>query len=286
MSTWRDDSELSRIRASDGPVEVSEDTALVVREALEIAAATGGAFDPTVQPLVEVWGLHGAKRTSVPSDEELAAAMAHVGWRRVTLARTEALVPTVDSGGTALDLSAIAKGHAVDRVSSALSALGIPSHMVEIGGEVRVAGPSPSGGPWRVGVDVPREDSVPGRALADVLEISNAAIATSGNYRNVYAIGDLRVVHTLDPRRGRPVESGVASATVVASDCRTADGWATALMVMGEAGLPLIEARRDIEALLLVVDGDGFAPRQTSGMERFVAELDPASSPTGAEGGG
>lgn len=270
MSTWRDDSELLAVRAGPGPVPVSEETAMVVREALVLAEATGGAFDPTVQPLVELWGFHGKRRTDPPSEAELAEALAQVGWDRVELGRDPSGRPTVDAHGAALDLSAIAKGHAVDRVSNALSAMQLADHLVEVGGEVRASGTGPQGA-WKLGIDRPEEGLAPGQELAAVAALTNAAMATSGNYRNTYEIDGQRVVHTLDPRTGRPALGTVASATVVAPDCRTADGWATALMVLGpEQGLPLIEARPDLDALLLVVDGDGFAVERSSGMGAWL----------------
>ncbi len=269
MSTWRDDSELSAIRAGSGPVAVSGETAFVIGEALELAALSGGAFDPTVQPLVELWGFHGKQRTAAPTDEELAAARAQVGWQRVAVANQGAAW-TVDAGGTALDLSAIAKGHAVDRVSQALSAMHLPDHLVEVGGEVRAMGRGPDG-PWKLGVDRPEQGLAPGERLAAIAALTNKSMATSGNYRNTYEVDGQRVVHTLDPRTGRPALGEVASATVVADDCRTADGWATALMVLGvEQGLPLVEAQPGVDALLLVVDGEGFSQRQTGGMRAWL----------------
>lgn len=266
MSTWRDDSELSVARRAGGPVPVSEGTAAVVAEALALAAATGGAFDPTVQPLVELWGLHGDRRTTWPTDDELAAARATVDWRRVSLSRDADLRPTLDAGGTALDLSAIAKGYAVDRISDALSAHGVADHLVEVGGEVVVRGRAPDGDLWRVGVERPDEGAAPGSDFAAVLAVTNVAVATSGNYRQRYVVDGREVHHTLDPRTGLPAASPARSATVVAPRCSTADGLATALMVLGEAGLPLVEAMPGAEAWLLVdVDG-ALKARATSGM--------------------
>jgi thiamine biosynthesis lipoprotein len=283
MSTWRDDSDLSRIRATTGPVVVAEETALVVEAALVLARDTGGAFDPTVQPLMELWGFHGTERETLPTDEEIEAARAQVDFLRVRVGRDDQGRPTVDGGGTALDLSAIAKGHAVDRVSVALSDLGVPDHMVEVGGEVRAHGRGPSGALWKVGVDLPQEGWAPGALLADVVVVTNAAVATSGNYRQTRRIGDTIVHHTMDPRTGRPATSRVASATVIAADCRTADGFATALMVLDpDAGLRLVEDRPDLEALLLVPEGESFVRRPSTGMSRHLvtetAYATPASS--------
>lgn len=277
MSTWRDDSDLARVRAREGPVAVREDTAFVVREALALAQATGGAFDPTVQPLVELWGFHGGPRQAWPDDEELAAARARVGWQRVSVV-LDGGQATVDAGGTALDLSAIAKGHAVDRVLHAVAALGATDIFVEVGGEVRAAGRSPRGGPWTVGIEAPDPGGAPQAAVVATTALANAAMATSGNYRTAYALDGRPVHHTLDPRTGLPAKERVLSATVIAPDCRTADGWATAMMVLGTAGLPLIEARPMLDAWLVLPDGrvaaTAGAERRVSGVRDEVARRD------------
>ena len=266
MSTWREDSELSRARASRGPLPISEDTASVVREALALAQATGGAFDPTVQPLMELWGFHGTSRSSWPTAEELAAAREKVGWRKVQLDRDPAGQPTLDVGGTALDLSAIAKGHGVDRALHAMAALGIDAAFIEIGGEVRAVGEAPSGRGWRVGVNLPDPAAAP-TDLALVIGFTNAAVATSGNYRNAVVLDGRTVGHTMDPRTGEPAVTSVRSATVVAPDCRLADGVATALMVMSyEDGARWVEALPDVQAAWLLAGDGGLDLRVSSGL--------------------
>lgn len=266
MSTWRDDSELSRARAAASAVPVSEDTAAVVRVALALAQATGGAFDPTVQPLMELWGFHGTARTSWPAPAEIERARQQVGWERVRLGRDEAGRPTLDVGGTALDLSAIAKGHGVDRVLHAIAALGVHSAFVEVGGEVRAVGVSPTGRGWRVGVNLPDPAAAPDE-LAFIVEFTNAAVATSGNYRNVVKLEGREVGHTMDPRTGEPATTSVRSATVLAPDCRLADGIATALMVLPfDEGQRLVGALPDVEAAWILASEDGFELRLSSGL--------------------
>lgn len=280
MSTWRDDSDLSKVRRGPGPVPVRPDTADVVRAALALYDETSGAFDPTVQPLMEFWGLHGTPRTTWPTDDEVAAARRALGADRVAVTWSDGVV-SVDAAGTALDLSAIAKGHAVDRVGGALSTLGIPDWFVEVGGEVRTAGRSPRGEAWRVGVEAPVVGGMPGSALVATMALTQGAMATSGNYRSRYEVQGRPVHHTLDPRTGLPTANRMLSATVLAPDCRTADGWATALMVLGpDEGLPLVEARPQLEAWLIVEGEDGQEVRATSGMAayRVVTSLDDGGS--------
>lgn len=264
MSTWRDDSELMAVRKG-GRVDVSPDTLSVVRDGLALAEATGGAFDPTVQPLMELWGFHSRERTlTTPSAEALAAARSTVGWTKVSTGAT-----WVNAGGTALDLSAIAKGHAVDRVSLLLSRKGRANHMVEIGGEVRVAGEGPRG-LWSLGVDAPEEGGVPGQQFVAVVQLTNHALATSGNYRNLVEVDGRKVHHTMDPRTGEPAVTDVASVSVVAPTCREADSLATAVMVLGATeGLALLERRSDVEGLVLV-SGPTLEQRPTSGMTAFL----------------
>lgn len=256
MSTWRDDSELQVVRRGEGPVAVGPATAGVVRASLALAEATDGAFDPTVEPLIALWGFRGEPRETWPTEAELAEARSQTGFGRVVVGRDADGRPTVDAGGTALDLSGIAKGHAVDRVSTALSGLGLTDHLVEVGGEVRAHGRSPRDSAWVLGIEPPEAGRVPGTRFVATTRVVNGALATSGNYRNRYVLDDGRTVHhTLDPRTGLPATTEVLSATVWAPDCQSADGWATALMVMGsEAGLAAVEARPGLEAWLVVSD--------------------------------
>lgn len=270
MSSWRPDSELSEVRRSEGATVVSEETAAVIEQALSLSVATDGAFDPTVEPLMAVWGFRGERRTATPSDEDVARAKAQVGFERVEVFRHGG-VPLVNAGGTALDLSAIAKGYAVDQVSWTLSRLGAANHLVEIGGEVRVAGSGPSG-LWSLSVDAPDPSKGPGEASSTLLALTNAAVASSGDYRSAYVVDGTKVAHTMDPRTGRPVRSSVLATTVVAPDCATADGWATALMVLDpETGMHAIEARPELEALWVISDGEAQRIVSTSGMGAYLA---------------
>ena len=265
MSSWRQDSELSAIRQGPGVVVVSEETAEVVSAALSLADATHGAFDPTVEPLMELWGFRGERPAQPPTDEQIASVMDRVGFHRVELFRHGGL-PLVDAHGAALDLSAIAKGHGVDAVHHALSLRGATDLLVEIGGEVRVSGQGPSG-LWSLAVEAPAPDAAPGEQRTGVLRVSNVGLATSGNYRSAYTLDGVEVVHTMDPRTGRPRAGEVLAATVVAPTTRAADGWATALMVLPvDEGQELIERHAELEALW-VVDVDGRPQvRASSGM--------------------
>lgn len=242
MSHWEADSLLSRYnRAPAGErVLLPPDFAYVMAGALRLAAGSDGAFDPTLGRLSDLWGFGPAGPRPAPTEAALAAARRDAGWRRLGLEGDALLQP----GGLALDLSGIAKGHAVDAVADALSALGIRHFLVEIGGELRGHGIRPDHQPWWVDLETP-----PGLLLPPIrVALHGLAVATSGNYRR----GD----HTLDPRTGRPVDNPVVSASVIAGTAMEADAWATALTVLGvERGLALAD-RTGLAARLVTRAGE------------------------------
>lgn len=268
MSTYRADSEISRfnrLAAGESFVFVGE-TWAVLELAWRVRDESGGAFDPTVGPLVDAWGFGAPGRglsPTPPADDDLTALRQAVG--RIELSLTDRRLLKLNAAA-ALDLSAVAKGWAVDRVSEALLQAGYPNHLVEVGGEIRTAGHSPGGDPWRIAIERPPprpadpdsgstvDAPVPGTpaALHQVLPMTDGALATSGDYRNYWERDGVRYSHTIDPRTGRPVEHALASASVFHPSCALADAYATALMVLGpEHGLAWADENR-VAALLLV----------------------------------
>lgn len=241
LSVWDAGSEIERVR-SGGRVTVSEETYGLVRLALDLAAATGGAYDPTVEPLMEAWGLHLADEAPHrPSPEALAAALTRVGHVRVRTGRDDAGRPWVDAGGASLDLESLLEGHVADRLSAELSARGWARHLVDVGGELVASGTGPDG-PWRVEA-VLGAQSVP-------LNLSGA-LATAGS--DTFLVDGRPVPTTLDPRTGRPADTDVVAVAVRARDGATADALATAVVALGaERGLALLEARPDVEGLVSV----------------------------------
>lgn len=270
MSTYLEDSDLSRFNgvSADQPVAVALSVLQVLTISRRVFDASGGAFDPTVGPLVDLWGFGpGEANDAPPTEAELRKAQALVGLDRV-MADPASLTLTKKQKGLRLDLSAVAKGYAVDQVALALERRGRDDFLIEVGGEVVVHGERPGGGPWRLAVEDPSQkfgDDPQPRALVRLL-LENCALATSGDYRNWRRLGDgTRISHTIDPRTGRPVESDLAAASVVAPTCAVADAWATALMVLGEEGLDAIEALPDVEALLQFRRGDELVLVPSSG---------------------
>ncbi len=284
MSTYLPDSELSRFNTHAGTewFPVSRETATVVAAALEVARQTGGAFDPTVGPLVDLWGFGpGGGRDRVPTDLAIALRRALVGHDRVRV-RDDGLALRKAATDVRLDLSAIAKGYAVDRIAEYLSSLGIEDHFVEIGGEIRATGEKAAGLSWRIAIESPRRE---GRAAhaGSVFDLRDRAVATSGDYRNYRLVDDRS--HTIDPRTGRPVTHRLASASVFAPTAMEADAWATALMVLGPSEGYNLACERDLAALFILrasaressthdSGGSEFTEKRTPGLEGRLESSD------------
>lgn len=227
MSTWEPDSDLSRFNAAEPGARQSLPPQLreVLSAALELARDSGGAFDPTVGPWVELWGFGpGRPRQSAPAHGEIEALRARIGWQRVQIEGDQLVQP----GGLSLDLSAIAKGHAVDRIAEALQAAGYRHLLVEVGGELRGHGQHPDGRGWRVGLEGPSAEGA-----ASGITLRDQAVATSGDYRQFFEQDGRRYSHMIDPRTGYPIAQAGIAVSVVHVSCMQADGLATALAVLG-----------------------------------------------------
>lgn len=269
MSTWDPGSELSRINRvrTTGWIAVSPELHQVLRAALDIGARSGGAFDVTISPLVALWGFGpGSQPRRIPTTADLADAHRHVGLGKLELRDAPPALRKTDPE-VQLDLSAIAKGYAVDRVSQLLDAHGIDHHLVEIGGEVRARGGKAAGERWRVGIERPMAT---GRRSALALGLEDVALATSGDYRNFFTVDGRRYAHLIDPATGRPVRHHALSASVVAATCMEADAWATALHVLGpERGLAVAE-RQGVAVLYLIGRDARLEQRASRRFQRYL----------------
>ena len=257
MSPWVATSELSRFNALAAgehillPREILE----VLQTALTIAAESDGAFDPTLGALVNLWGFGPNAAPNTPTQSDLAAARASANWRRVALSGAT----LTQAGDVQLDLNGIAKGYAVDRIAACLTAAGLTSHLVEIGGELRGAGVKPDGEPWWAEIEAP-----PGfdraRTLAALYDLS---LATSGDYRRGEIVNGALIAHTISPSTGAPIDNGLAAATVFHPSCMHADAYATALSVMGLERAQQFATTRDIAAIFVQREAAGFTEHLT-----------------------
>jgi thiamine biosynthesis lipoprotein len=274
MSTYLPDSEISRFNryTDDDWFAVSAETAMVVAAGLEVSRDTQGAFDVTVGPLVNLWGFGPEGRVGeMPTDEAIAECQARVGHARLEVRQ---MPPALRKrrADVYVDLSAIAKGFAVDEVAKLLDRHAVRSYLVEIGGEVRTRGRKPDGGGWRIGIERP----VAGvRQLDCVVELDDCALATSGDYRNFFERDGRRYSHEIDPRTGRPVDHDLISVSVLADDCLTADAWATALLVLGPDAALTTARQLGLEVLCMVRSGDGWTEQATPGFAARIRSIEP-----------
>lgn len=260
MSTYIEDSEISRFNAYDGTdwFNVSQETALVVAKALEVSRRTGGAFDPTVGPLVRLWSfgpghheLEHRKINQKPSDAEIDVALAKIGYEKLAVRRDPPALRKTEPH-VELDLSGIAKGYAVDQVAELLDRLGIKNYMVEVGGEVRTQGVNSEGHPWRIAIEKP---DTGGRSIQQVIELRDGAMATSGDYRNYFEVDGIRYSHLLDPTTGRPIRHRLASVSVRRPTCMEADALATGMIVLGPEKAEKLAHKEGLDITLLVRSG-------------------------------
>jgi thiamine biosynthesis lipoprotein len=270
MSTYLTDSELSLFnQAAVGVnVEVSADTLIVVKQAIALAKLSGNSFNPAIAPLVDLWGFGPtAQRESIPSGTQIAQALQSIDYSQITITDSSLtkLAPIT------LDLSAIAKGFGVDKVADYLLAQGIANFLVEVGGEIRVAGHSPRRTAWRLGIESPGEDY--GIAY-NAISVDDAAIATSGDYRNYFEHDGKRYSHTINPVTGYPIEHTLASVTVLSDTAALADGLATAINVMGpDRGLAFSELNA-LAVFMIVKTKTGYNAIYSSAFEPYIqAEL-------------
>ena len=267
LSMFNDSSVISRINLGED-VNLSKQRMFVevFQLAQTISKETNGAFDITVAPLVNAWGF-GFKNDTKPSPAAIDSLRQFIGYQNVNIVNHQ--VQKTDPR-TMLDCSAIAKGYGTDVVARLLRNKDVSNFMIEIGGEVVVAGKNDRGGPWRIGVTKPTEDPenqnnelqavlyLPYHNSTSTSKHTLSALATSGNYRNFYYKDGKRYAHTIDPRTGYPVQHNILSATVIAPNCATADAYATSFMVLGlDSAKQVLAHHPELLAYLIYTDEKG-----------------------------
>ncbi len=259
MSTYKKDSEISQFDQmvqTGQAFEMSDDFSRVMKTAKIIFELSEGAWDGTVNPLVDLWGFGRAGRqTDLPRKQQIAALLPEIGFEKIQIPASGVLVKK--SKRITLDLSSIAKGYGVDEVAHLISKAGFENYLVEIGGEIFASGKRKDGKLWRLGINRPRKDAA-FNEVYKIVDLDNQAFATSGDYRNFFEVDGIRYSHIIDPRTGYPVSNSVVSVSIIAENCTLADGLATAVMVMGaEKGLDLINGLPGVEGLIIVEKPDG-----------------------------
>lgn len=254
LSPFNKQSVITKVNNNE-PAELDNMFVEVFNMAMNISADTDGAFDITVAPLVNAWGF-GFKQGTMPSAQDVDSLKQMTGYGKVELRNGKIIKkdPRI-----MLDCSSIAKGYGCDAVARMLERKGIENYMVEIGGEIVTKGINDKRLPWRIGVTKPTDDSLSiSQEYQTVLNVTDKAMATSGNYRNFYYKGGKKYAHTIDPSTGYPVQHNILSATVLADNCATADAYATAFMVMGlDKARKLLDRHKDLMAYFIYADDKG-----------------------------
>ena len=269
FSNWREDSEIARLNrhAGTAPFAVTERFADVLRQALVVAQATDGAFDPTVKPLLDLYR-HAKQHPDAGLDETaMAAARHHVGHWLVSVRDLGdgTWVVVKHAPEVRLDLDGIVAGAAADAIAARLQRLGVGSFYLQITGEVLCHGVKPDGEPWRIGVVDPSSDAAGGESPVRTLALRDRALCSSGDYRNAVVVDGAVVHHVFDPRTGRNPGHRIVSASVLATSCAVADALATASMVLGDDGVKRLWPRfaaLGAEAALLLKPGTDEAWQQ------------------------
>lgn len=283
MSTYIPTSLISQFNQRDSmrQLEVDEHFAKVYNLSREVYYASSGSFNPTVMPLVNLFGFGFEKMGEVDS-MKVDSLKHYLAFDSVILLTvgTENIgkkyIVFKQIANLQLDFSAVAKGYGVDVVGLVLESNGISNYMVEIGGEVRTRGVNKDGGFWRIGIDKPSETLGMGHEFEAIIQLENESMATSGNYRNYKEKDGIKYVHTINPKTGWPEVNNTLSVSVIAKDCATADAYATAFMVMGvDSAYEIALNDTALEAYFIFSDADGtLQTKQTPGLMNKLNELE------------
>jgi thiamine biosynthesis lipoprotein len=268
MSTYRDDAEIMAVNRAPAneALALSADFIRVLETGLAIGSASGGAYDVTVGPLVRLWGFGpGGAVDSAPAEDAIAQARDATGQGALEL--DVAAGTLLKRAPRELDFSSIAKGYAIDLAAEAITEVGVSDFLFEIGGEMRVSGNSPRGDRWRVAIEQPDPTL---RAVARAIPVSDASVATSGDYRNYFEVDGVRYSHSIDPRTGYPVRHDLVSVTVVHESAMVSDGWATALVILGMPAAREVAEQQSLAVYFIQRDGEDFIASHSSAFEPYL----------------
>ena len=272
MSTYVVNSEISLFNkaSTNSAIIISPQFKHVINRSMHWSELSNGAFDISSHPLTLLWRKGKADREyeetwEPPTDLEITLTKENVGYKNIKLVQNSLIKPYK---GQQLDVNAIAKGWGVDRLFNLIKSYGYKNFMVEIGGEIRIAGKNNRGEAWKIGIDIPEPNFKPGEKIFAIIPVTNKAMATSGNYRNFYEFNSSKYSHIIDPRSGYAIDSNISSVTVISEKCIDADALATALNEMSlELGMKLVESVDEMEAFWIINEGGKFQSFQSSGMK-------------------
>jgi FAD:protein FMN transferase len=272
MSTWVPTSLISQVNEKGDWVEVDEYFLEVLNRSLEIAEESNGDFDPTVGPLVQLWGFWFDEIRGQVTDEQVNNTLNLIGYNKVELDGNRVRIPE----NSTIDFNAIAQGYTVDVLAEFLEEKGISSYMVEVGGEIRTRGENLKNETWVIGVDKPQENIDVADRFQFILKLENAALATSGNYRKFWVDEQtgLKYSHTINPKTGYPAKNNLLSASIIAPTAMDADAYATLCMVIGlEECKNFLESKNELEGYLIYADeGGNWQEHITDGFQSFILE--------------
>lgn len=269
MSTYLPDSELSKINQnkSTGKIPISDELTEVLAMALEISRFTGGAFDITVGPLVNLWGFGPVKKAPVvPPREAITRTLAATGYKKIKLGINPDYI-IKSQPDLYLDLSGIAKGYGVDKIADYLDSQAVKNYMIEVGGEIKARGTKPDNTPWRIGIEKPVSNQ---QQVERIMQLDNLGMATSGDYRNFFDVNGKRYTHIIDPTTGYPVSHNLVSVSVLDESTARADALATALVVMGPEKGVKFAAANHISAMFIIRTGTGFTDKYTGSFKNYL----------------
>jgi thiamine biosynthesis lipoprotein len=269
MSTYLDDSELTKFNNSKDTnwIKVSQDLVIVISQALEVSEASGGFYDITVGPLVNLWGFGPVfKNKKIPSPDEIEERKKSIGYHNI-LVDVENSKIKKKKKNIYCDLSSIAKGYGVDKVAMLLEKVGIKNYMVEIGGEVKTKGKNAKNEKWRIGIATPTNVG-----LQNIVNLSNYSMATSGDYLNYFEENGVRYSHTINPKTGKPITHKLASVSVIHDECSYADAFATAIDVMGPEKGYKFALQRNLPIFMIVRENNSFVEKMTPQFKNFITK--------------
>lgn len=248
VSIWNDSSIISKINRNVPGVEPDSIFTELFLMSKKVYDKTGGAFDPTVGPLVNAWGFGFTNRMQV-DQHVIDSLLQFVGFDKVSLHNGKIFK---DDPRIQFDFNAIAQGYSVDLIGRLLENKGVANYLIDVGGEVLASGVKPNHESWKVGIEEPVDNAEYGQSLQAVVKLTDKAMATSGNYRKFYKKDGVKYSHTIDPHTGYPVQHSLLSVSVIASDCALADAWATAFMVVGlDQSVEILGADKNLDAYFI-----------------------------------